>query len=160
MYLCSDKKSFYVHGPIGPRMWTIGFTYIVRTVHVRGTKTWNRQNILVEPCLHVKVTSVCTNTRGINWVTILLTNKKQVTLWQQIMTFGERKGRRRSTASVSPNCIQRNHWQQTVISWNSRSLFLHRGRFGRYHGSFSREGILLFKWGVSCETGRNRIFLL
>lgn len=27
----------------------------------------------------------------------------------------------------------------------ARSLFFHRRRFGRYHGSFSREGILLFK---------------
>ena len=30
------------------------------------SKRMRRQNILVEPCLHVKVTSVCTNTRGIN----------------------------------------------------------------------------------------------
>ena len=72
MYLYSNKKSLHVRGSIGSRTWFHRFMYVIpwvhirgRMFHVRGTGTCIIQNILVKPCLHNKVTGVCSNARSI-----------------------------------------------------------------------------------------------
>lgn len=161
MYLCSNKNSFYIHEPFGSRARTRKPTHVIRTLHIRETRTWFLQNTLVEPCLYVKVTGLCSNTRGIFKLTRLLIYKNKrhygSRVWLPEKTGW--KGKRGAPTFLSPNCIQRDNRQQTAFPWDSGSFFFYRRRFGRNHGFPLEQGVLLSQWRFPREIRRNRIFL-
>jgi len=52
----SNKNKFQVRDPIGSCTWTDGITCVVRMLHVRETRAYILQNVLIKACWCIRYT--------------------------------------------------------------------------------------------------------